>query len=178
MAKTNPYGIEMPNSRWKDVGGQRFGKLTACHPTGKKYHGQHIWLCECDCGGFKEVPVGSLTSKSGTKSCGCDLYNNDRLITHGKSDTPMYERWRSMKRRCEDPTSKSYKYYGGKGVKVCGRWQDFNNFLADMGEPPTPAHEIDRKDANGDYEPDNCRWLTKAENVSRASRCRKAQNPC
>lgn len=153
----------------------RFGKLTASHPTGRKYHGQHIWLCECDCGAFKEVPIGSLTSTKGTKSCGCDLFNNDQFITHGMAGHPMYERWLSMKKRCYYGKSRSYKYYGGKGVKVCERWHDFANFYADMGDPPTPRHEVDRIDEDGDYCPDNCRWLAKADNVKRSNEKRRAK---
>ena len=68
-----------------------------------------------------------------------------------------------MKSRCNDPKQKSYKYYGGKGVKVCARWEKFVNFFADMGHPPTDAHTLDRIDSNGDYEPGNCKWSTMQE---------------
>ena len=71
-----------------------------------------------------------------------------------------------MKSRCHDPRMMDYKYYGGKGVKVCARWEKFLNFFADMGHPPTDAHTLDRIDSNGDYEPGNCKWSTMQEQVN------------
>jgi hypothetical protein len=76
----------------------------------------------------------------------------------------MYAAWKNMRRRCSDPTHENYQRYGGRGIKVCARWESFENFLADMGERPE-GKEIDRKDNNGNYEPGNCRWVTHAENV-------------
>jgi hypothetical protein len=75
------------------------------------------------------------------------------------SRTPTYRVWTDMRKRCENPRSKSYPNYGGRGIKVCKRWQKFENFLADMGERPSDSHEIDRIDHNGDYKPGNVRWL-------------------
>ena len=68
-----------------------------------------------------------------------------------------------MRRRCENPNSTNYKNYGARGIKVCDRWQSFENFLADMGEKPDPALTLDRTNNEGDYEPDNCRWATRKE---------------
>lgn len=160
------YGVIMPKSRWKDIGGQRFGKLTAIHPTGKKRHGQHVWLCKCDCGIEKELPVGVLHHrKGGTKSCGCAIReHNSSYATHGLSRTTMYARWRSMKRRCGLKTNPSYKYYGGRGIKVCDRWLSFENFLQDVGYPPGKNYHLDRIDNDGDYCPENCQWLTASDN--------------
>lgn len=76
---------------------------------------------------------------------------------------PLYTRWHSMRTRCYTPSSPSYKNYGGRGIKVCKRWDNFANFLEDMGKPPTPYHQIDRINNDGDYEPSNCRWATPAE---------------
>src|SRR3990167_5757975 len=76
---------------------------------------------------------------------------------------PTYEAWLSMWKRCTKPKRKDYKYYGGKGIKVCERWNKFINFLEDMGERPSKIHSIDRKDSDKDYEPSNCRWATKEE---------------
>jgi hypothetical protein len=86
---------------------------------------------------------------------------------HGWSRTPTYKTWSSMHGRCEDPRNASYKWYGARGIKVCERWASFENFLADMGERPSMDHQIDRRDSEGDYTPENCRWLTRAENNAR-----------
>jgi len=75
-----------------------------------------------------------------------------------------YGSWSSMRRRCYDTKRHNYKYYGGRGVKVCDRWnQSFLLFLEDMGERPSKSHTIDRIDNNKDYTPDNCKWSTKTE---------------
>lgn len=76
--------------------------------------------------------------------------------------SPEYRSWAHMKGRCENPESDRYAYYGGRGIRVCERWQSFENFLVDMG--PRPAgHTLDREDNDGDYEPGNCRWATQSE---------------
>lgn len=78
--------------------------------------------------------------------------------------TPEYTAWLSMKARCYIPTAGGYAYYGGRGIKVCDRWRDsFENFLADMGPRPKLKHGLGRLDPNGDYCPENCRWMTRSE---------------
>ncbi|WP_239700372.1 hypothetical protein [Mammaliicoccus sp. D-M17] len=128
------------------------------------------FLCKCDCGNTTIVPLASLKNNR-VKSCGClnsevqskfmKEYNNK----HGKSNTAEYRVWIGMKNRCNNPKHKQYKDYGGRGIKVCERWDDFSNFIEDMGERPTKKHQIDRTNNDGNYEPNNCEWVTPSENA-------------
>lgn len=86
---------------------------------------------------------------------------------HGWSRTPTYKVWSSMLGRCNDTRNASYPLYGGRGITVCSRWASFENFLEDMGERPSLDHQIDRRDPDGNYQPENCRWITRAENNAR-----------
>lgn len=84
--------------------------------------------------------------------------------THHKTGTPEWIAWSSMKQRCGLPSRADFCHYGGRGIRVCARWQrSFENFLADMGKRPSTRHSLDRINNNGNYTPKNCRWATPFE---------------
>lgn len=108
--------------------------------------------------------------KSGaTSSCGClarESHVLGRHRTHGMRRTPIYMVWIQIIQRCTNPKNKSYANYGGRGITVCDRWLEFENFIADMGERPSDDHSIDRIDNERGYERDNCRWATQHEQAN------------
>lgn len=80
---------------------------------------------------------------------------------HGKTGSKVHVAWTSMLNRCENPKASAFRYYGGRGIRVCKEWHVFENFLRDMGEPPSKSHSLDRIDGDGDYCKENCRWASK-----------------
>lgn len=144
---------------------ERFGNLVALRWEKRECT---WWFCKCDCGNTKWVRGKHLDNgnkKVKVVSCGC-AYSNPR--THGKSKTTEHRIWADMRKRCNNPNAVGYKYWGGKGIRVCKRWDKFENFLADMGLRPSPKHSIDRIDNTKNYSPSNCRWVTQeVQNRSR-----------
>lgn len=119
--------------------------------------------CRCDCGDVRVYRLYSLRNGN-TRSCGC-LMEESGYHVHGGSGLPEYVVWCSLRHRCSNPNDAGWKNYGGRGIKVCERWEkSFEAFLEDMGRRPSDKHSIDRFPNNdGDYEPGNCRWATAKE---------------
>lgn len=143
--------------------GMRFGYLVVLGRGARK--GKYAaWLCRCDCGIELEIN-GRYLRRGATRSCNRNghrfkISREPAITTLYKSE---YQSWRSMTERCTDPNHKNYKYYGGRGITIDPRWAEFKNFMLDMGRKSNPKFTIEREDVNGNYEPKNCKWISRAD---------------
>lgn len=146
-----------------DLVGRQFGRLTVLKYAGTLANRHATWLCRCSCGAERSVAGNNLQSGMST-SCGC--FTRERASeanrTHGRSrnpeSAPEYRSWKHMRDRCRAPTNKDYRLYGARGIAVCERWGDFENFYADMGPRPKGL-TLERLNNDHDYSPTNCRWM-------------------
>ena len=134
----------------------RYTILNIVYEGGRKHAN-----CQCSCGTVKKVRVTHLgEGPHSTSSCGC--LRLETHTTHGKKHSKLYSVWGGMLARCNNPNSKSYTNYGGRGIEVDATWLDFSNFLLDMGEPEEGL-TLERKDNSLGYSKDNCVWVSTGE---------------
>lgn len=144
--------------------GRTFSRLTALRIADRRSaDGRLMYECSCSCGALVVV-VGKRLWSGDAKSCGC-IHAEGLNRRHGYSHTPLHDCWIGMRKRCRNPKSNSYKNYGARGIRVCERWERFENFLQDMGPSFREGLALDRINNDGNYEPGNCRWATLSQNA-------------
>lgn len=148
----------------KNIAGKRFGRLSVIRQAGVNKHSSAMWDCICDCG--KKGRFKGINLISGhTKSCGCWRKDHSPGRKHGHASregaSPEYTAWKNMINRCVKPCHTSYKFYGKRGIKVCNKWEHFQDFLADVGLRPSNQHSLHRLDNKLGYFPANVIWATR-----------------
>lgn len=150
--------------------GERYGRLLVVGraPNKSDKDTNARWKCACECG-RETVQYGQDLKKGKVVSCGC--WNDEKRYKHGMSRTLVYGIWKGIHQRCGNPKAPKFYNYGGRGIKVCERWNSFENFVADMGIRPN-GYSIERINNDGDYEPANCVWATKKQQLNNKRKSR------
>lgn len=159
--------------KYKDNVGDTYNRLTIDGYISGTKNKPPRYQVTCVCGSKLNVICKDVL-RGHSKSCGCYQreVSLETLKKHNLIDKNPYSHkykltytsWLGIKERCLNPKGKDFKYWGGRGIKVCVSWMEFKNFLQDMGERPSAEYQIDRIDNDKDYAPDNCRWLKGKEN--------------
>lgn len=154
--------------------GQQYGRLKVMARVGT-VNGCTVWMCKCNCGAVGFVRAQDIKSGK-TQSCGCyhTERNSEAHRIHGGTGSKLYDAWRAMKERCGNPNHPDYGHYGGRGIRYCEEWKDFQNFESwALSHGYAEGLTLDRKDNDGDYTPENCRWATmKQQNNNRRTNIR------
>lgn len=157
-----------------DLTGQKYGRLLVLERAENNSHNKAMWLCKCDCGNVVKV-IGSHLRNGNTSSCGClhkeMLREKPSGRTHGMTDTRLFRIWGSMLTRCYNKNHKYYHRYGGRGITVCEEWLHSFQAFYDWAMSHGYADDLtlDRKDVNGNYCPENCKWSTQKEQMNNTS---------
>lgn len=151
-----------------DLTGEQYGKLTVKRLVVDDVGKKKKWLCMCKCGNEIVVTGSNLRSGHSTQCKVCKSREiREHQIQHNQSKSKLYRVWNSMKNRCENPNTISYKNYGARGIKVCEEWHDPKAFIEwAMKNGYEDGLEIDRINVNGDYAPLNCRWVSRLQNAN------------
>lgn len=150
------------NPRLIDMTGKRFGQLVVIEQAGNSSAGAAIWRCQCDCGKETKTNGGDLRFGKST-SCGHDNMKKFRASTikHGQTGTRLYRTWKNMRSRCNNPNASRFEIYGGRGISVCKEWDKFEVFYEwALDNGYNDSLTIERKNVDGNYEPENCCWIT------------------